>query len=70
MSRQGGEPEVLHDLYSVVVALGPEPVMVRGLAPAQQRREAETCGRLTDPGRPVVRLPDQSVACGGCSTSS
>ncbi|MBC3194531.1 phosphotransferase [Pseudonocardia sp. C8] len=75
-----GTPEVLHDLFSVVVALDPEPVVVRvptvlppGHDPerqrAQQRREVAVCRWLATSGHPVVApiFSDQPVAEGGFS---
>ncbi|WP_226354455.1 phosphotransferase [Pseudonocardia sp. ICBG601] len=75
-----GTPRVLHDLFSVVVALEPEPVVVRvptvlppGLDPAaqaaQQRREIAVCRWASDAGHPVVRpaRPERPVAAGDLS---
>lgn len=65
--RRAGEPRVLHDLFSVIVHLFPEPVVVRVptvLPPSyvrnphiqtrQQRAELAVTGWLADRGHPVV----------------
>ncbi|MFD1962900.1 aminoglycoside phosphotransferase family protein [Pseudonocardia alni] len=74
-----GTPRVLHDLFSVVVALEPEPVVVRvptglppGLDPAgqaeQQRREIAVSRWVSDAGHPWSgpHTP-RPVAAGGLS---
>lgn len=79
-----GVPRVLHDLFSVVVDLAPEPVVVRvptvlppgldGAAQrAQQAREVAVCRWLTDTGHPAVApapaVPDQPVEQDGFSVT-
>ncbi|MBH1933290.1 aminoglycoside phosphotransferase family protein [Streptomyces sp. AV19] len=74
------EPRVLHDVFSVLVHLAPEPVVVRvpSLAPAdpaelvaRQRRELAVAGWLADSGVPVVGpsplVPREPVEAGGTS---
>ncbi|KNB50749.1 aminoglycoside phosphotransferase family protein [Streptomyces caatingaensis] len=63
LGLRAGEPRVLHDVFSVLVHLAPDPVVVRvptvALTPpaelaAKQRRELAVAGWLADTGVPVV----------------
>lgn len=80
LGLRADEPRVLHDVFSVLVHLAPDPVVVRVptlavASPAElagkQRRELAVAGWLADSGTPVVGpsplVPREPVEAGGTS---